>query len=234
MSENVSFTLFGKQHLCVLTLILSCMILLPILKRRGIAPGKIKIVAYILAGILLIIKIGEPIYRLSEGEAWQTQLPIQMCDIGAFLICIFLFKQKKLLFELSYFWALGGGIQAALTPDLKYGFPHTDFLFFFITHGLAMIYVIYAVVMFEYRPYLSSILRTFYATIIFALLITPVNLILDENYLFLRAKPEGQTLLSFLGPWPWYIVSLTAVSLIIFFVYYSPFLVQDLIKKNSE
>ena len=42
------------------------------------------------------------------------------------------------------------------------------------------------------------------------------------DYFFLRAKPADPSLLDFLGPWPWYILSTEGVALILFLLIYLP------------
>ena len=43
-----------------------------------------------------------------------------------------------------------------------------------------------------------------------------INLLVEGNYMFLREKPKGGSLLDFLGPYPWYILVLEFVAFIIF------------------
>jgi hypothetical integral membrane protein (TIGR02206 family) len=225
------FSLLNGQHLLTIFIIGSVMITIPALVRRVNSTSLEKIVAMTIAGILLPSKIGEPLFKLYTGQEWQTQLPLQLCDVGAIAIALFLLHEKTLLFELGYFWGLGGGLQAVLTPDLQFGFPDINFIFFFFTHGLCLVGVMYAIIVFKYRPTIKSIGRVFFITLLYALIIIPVNLLLDTNYLYLSHKPIGASLLDFLGPWPWYILSLVLVSLVFFFLYYSPFFVADLIKR---
>ena len=59
---------------------------------------------------------------------------------------------------------------------------------------------------------------TLYAGAIFIL-----NRILGSNYLFLSSKPPAATLLDYLGSWPWYILSMEAIGLILVVLMYLPF-----------
>jgi hypothetical integral membrane protein (TIGR02206 family) len=49
-------------------------------------------------------------------------------------------------------------------------------------------------------------------------------LISGANYGFLRAKPPQASLLDLLGPWPWYILALDALAVVLFTLLYLPFL----------
>ena len=233
MNQTPTFTQFGSQHFVSAILIVLAMIFIPVIIRQANSKSVTQITAVILASILLVFKVGEPIYRIAIGEAWQTQLPLQLCDIGAIAIALFLLRENSLLFKLGYFWGLGGGIQSILTPDLQVGFPHINFFFYFVPHGLSMICVLYAIVVFKHRPTLKSVSQVFLITLLYAAIIYPVNILLDANYLFLMSKPHGTTLLTFLGPWPWYILSLMGVAFFVFFIYYSPYLVIDFIKRRK-
>jgi uncharacterized membrane protein YwaF len=54
--------------------------------------------------------------------------------------------------------------------------------------------------------------------------------------MFLCRPPEGETIISLLGPWPWYILGIEGVGLVVVFILYIPFLIKDIIDKlqNKE
>ncbi|MFQ5771825.1 MAG: TIGR02206 family membrane protein, partial [bacterium] len=107
-----------------------------------------------------------------------------------------------------------------------------DFLIYFTMHGLIIISAIYATVLFKLRPTLKSIWRTFLTTLLYTLVIIPVNLLLNANFLYIFHKPNNPSLLDYLGPWPWYVLSLVFLCPIIFFFYYSPFWITDILRKS--
>ena len=113
-------------------------------------------------------------------------------------------------------------------------FPHIDFFYYFIGHGLIIIGVIYATVLFKYRPVLKSIWRAFVGLVFYAALVAPINWILGTNYMYLFGKPKVQSLYDYLGPLPWYLLSLIPVAFFFFFLYYSPFWVTDLVRKRRQ
>jgi len=232
-ADAPAFVMFGEQHLVTMTVLLVITVFVPLVVTKLASNRVVAFVAIGLSLLLLFLKIAEPIIRASTWEELREMLPLHLCDIGAILSCIMLINRSYRLYEITYFWALGGTVQALLTPDLTYGFPHSSFLFYFVTHGLIIVNVIYATVLFKYRPTLMSIWRAFVVTAGYAILIAPINLLLNTNYLYLCHKPASASILDFLGPWPWYLLSLIPVSFIIFFIYYLPFLTTDLITKRK-
>ena len=56
------------------------------------------------------------------------------------------------LYELAYFWGLGGTVQAVLTPDLDTRFPSFDFFRYFIAHGGIVVSVLAMTIGLRLRP----------------------------------------------------------------------------------
>ena len=54
-------------------------------------------------------------------------------------------------------------------------------------------------------------------------LVFVADVLFNSNYMFLRMKPSNGSLLDFLGPYPWYILSLEGVAFIIFLVLWLTF-----------
>lgn len=228
------FVAYSTSHIAALLIILALCVFLPSLIKRLNSETATRIVSISLGVLLLLSKLLEPFFRLASFGSWQNDLPLHLCDIAGILTGVLLINRSYLLYEINYFWALGGTALAVLTPELRNGFPHVDFYFYFFTHGMIIVCIIFATRVFNYRPTLKSIWRAFLATAGYAALIAPVNWILGTNYLYLCGKPRNATLFDYLGPWPWYLLSLVPASFIIFFIYYSPFWVADLIRRKSS
>jgi hypothetical integral membrane protein (TIGR02206 family) len=143
-------------------------------------------------------------------------LPLHLCDLLLILGVAVLFTRRLALAEVVYYWAAAGTLMAILTPDVRYGFPHSRFVVFFGFHGLVIAMMAVAVAGMRLEPRRGSALRTWLLTNAYAALVALVNQAWGTNYMFLCQKPRGSTLLDLLGPWPWYVVAGSAVALGLF------------------
>jgi uncharacterized membrane protein YwaF len=62
---------------------------------------------------------------------------------------------------------------------------------------------------------------------------TLVDWVLDSNYGYLRAKPAQASLYDYLGPWPWYLLSLEALAVALFLLCYAPFALLDRLRRGE-
>ena len=108
--------------------------------------------------------------------------------------------RSRLAYELTYFWGFSGTLQAILTPDLEEPFSHPLYLSYFFTHGLIILGALYGTLVFRFRPSPRSMVRVYVITAIYCfVLILPLNYLIDANYVYMRYKPAGASLLDYLG-----------------------------------
>jgi len=224
--------LFGPSHLAVLAVIVLSSVILVVLARRS--PGGVasRDIAVCLSGLLLLNKVAvyATIYVTGEFDL-PDALPMHLCDWSAIAAIIALLWRKQLAFELAYFWGLGGTLQATLTPDLRFDFPDIRFLTFFISHGGTLVAIVFLTLGMRMRPYPMSLVRIFIWSNIYLAAAGTVDFLLGSNYGYLRHKPLNPSLLDYLGPWPFYILSLEGIALLSYLVYYTPFFIADLVEK---
>jgi hypothetical integral membrane protein (TIGR02206 family) len=104
------------------------------------------------------------------------------------------------------------------TPVLDMSFPHFRFFHFFYTHIGIVITALYFTWVKGYRPTFKGIIKTMVALNVLLPIVFAINIFFQGNYMFLRTKPTNGSLLDFLGPYPWYILSLEGVTFFIFVV----------------
>jgi hypothetical integral membrane protein (TIGR02206 family) len=75
----------------------------------------------------------------------------------------------------------------------------------------------------RFRPTFKSIGITMVFLNVMLVILVGVNYITGGNYMFLARKPDTASLLDVLGPYPWYLLSLEAVALVLFLLLYAPF-----------
>jgi hypothetical integral membrane protein (TIGR02206 family) len=164
------------------------------------------------------------IYR-GVGGSWSSarDLPIQLCDITEFVAAAALWWRLPLLIELTYFWGLGGSLQALLTPDLNDPFPTYPYMQFYLAHGGIVVAAIFLVIGLRLYPRPGSVLRIIAITLAFTALVAGVDVLTGGNYMYLRRPPVAGSLLDFMGAWPWYIATGAGLAVVILAVLDAPF-----------
>jgi hypothetical integral membrane protein (TIGR02206 family) len=84
------------------------------------------------------------------------------------------------------------------------------------------------VVVEKMRPTWKSLGRVMIWMNVYMLAVGGVNALLGSNYLFIARPPETASLIDLLGPWPWYLLSLEGIGLVLFLLLYLPFAIRDL------
>ena len=220
------FQLFGTAHLLALSVIAALALGLPLLLRRR-APGMVTSVAWLLGALLLAQEVAQAAWLWRSLGLGLHLLPLDLCTLSVFFTAWVLITRSRRIYEIVYFWGLGGTTQALVTPELFQGFPSAAFMFFFAGHGLVVIGVVYATFVLRLRPYPRSILRVAAMTLALAAAVFLLNLLLGTNFMYLMAKPMQPSVLDWFGPWPWYLAGLFATALLTFAVLYLPWLVID-------
>lgn len=229
------FPLFSTTHITLLLVITIIIATLLIILKKFNSSKINKFFTLSLAFLILALEISSYIWKIS-ADKWSLagSLPLHICGISAYLsVIMLLIPSKYTLFEITYFWGLGGATMALLTPNLNHPFYHFMFFKFFITHSLIITAVLYMIVIEGKRPSHKSVLRTFVITNIYMLIIGMINKALDANYLYICHKPGNTTLLDYMGPWPYYIIAMEFSALLIFYLLYIPFSIKSTIQKVS-
>lgn len=222
--EGEPFRLFSLSHLSVLLLLLCCIGLLfkfRVTLRRQKASRMVRLG---LAGVLFMSEAAFQLwYVLTNNWSAAEVLPLQLCSVSLLAAILMLLARSYRIYEITYFWGVGGAGQAMLTPELFYPFPHFRFFHFFVAHMAIILACLHMTWVEQYKPSVRSLWKAFGMLNVLLVIALIVNHITGGNYLFVSYKPSNPSLLDYLGPFPWYIVSLEAVALLLFYVLYLPF-----------
>lgn len=214
------FIMFSTVHLSVL-IVIAFLVITLYWQRRNLQENvaRLKMLERFFALSLLAMDIGYHIWLISTGR-WglDDALPLELCSISLFVSIILLLTGNRHLIDFVIFAGIGGALQALATPVLDMDFPHFRFFHFFYTHAGIILTGLYFVWVRGYEPTFKGVLKTMLIINAILPIILTVNWLFDGNYMFLRMKPRNGSLLDFLGPYPWYILSLEAVAFILFTV----------------
>lgn len=219
---SVNFHLLGPAHLAILAAVPLLAAILAAVQRK-LPPGS-RWLRLTLAALILLDTVLWYIDLSLHGQlTFPDSLPLELCDATLFLILIALVTLSPLIFDLAYYGALAGSSMALLTPNLWEPFPSVSTVQFFVAHGLVITAVLYLVWSGLARPRPGSVVRAMIFVNVWAAIVGVFDWLFQTDYMFLRARPENVSLLSFLGPWPWYIASSECVALGLFWLLYLPF-----------
>jgi hypothetical integral membrane protein (TIGR02206 family) len=212
-----------EEHVLPLLIIALCIAVVLFASRRW--PGRwVDHGARVIAVAVVLAEVGWWVISIAYGT-WTVQwsLPLHLCEAGCFVVAAALWWRARFAFEMSYFWGLGGTLPGLFSPSIPGHFPDPVFFQYYAQHGLLVLGAFYLVIALRMRPARRAVLRVSLATAVYAAAVGVVDFVTNGNYLFLRDLPPTRTLLDYMGPWPWYIVTLTIGAILVFNLLYLPF-----------
>ncbi len=222
-NKGAPFEQFGPAHLAALLVILAGAVGLWVFRRR-LASARAFRLGF--AALLLLNELGWHAWHAAHG-LWTVQalLPLNLCNLLVFGSVYTLVTLDQVGYEFVYLLGIPAASQVLLTPALgPYGFPHILFFQIFISHGGVVLAALYLTFVQKMRPRgWQAVRRVALWTTLYAAAIFLLNPLIGGNYLFLAHKPPAATLIDFLGPWPWYILSMETIGLALVAVMYLPF-----------
>lgn len=227
------FSTFSDVHLITIAFFfIGCILLFLFRNKLTEHSKKTRVVLF---SVLLFFEITYQSWLLFTGN-WElsSSLPLQLCTISTYLCLILLITNRFQVFEIVFFTGIGGALQAILTPELFYNFPHFRFIQFFTSHALIIWICLFYVFSMKYRPTFKSIGKTFIFLNVLSFFVFFINKFTGGNYMFLAHKPTNASVIDYLGPYPWYIASLEALAFIMFFILFIPFLITNKVKLKNK
>ena len=164
------------------------------------------------------------IMTIISGEfSVQEELPLHICRVMALTIPFAMYYRNRKWMGVLYFLVMAGTLQANITPEITYGFPHHSYITYWLLHSMLVVIPIYSVFVYNFRFDLKDLWRAFLVINLYMVLITIFNVLTESNYMYTLRKPPVATALDLFGPWPWYLVVSEFIALVLFFLFYIPF-----------
>jgi hypothetical integral membrane protein (TIGR02206 family) len=155
----------------------------------------------------------------------REHLPIHMCRLADLALPVVMIWRRQRLYEVVYYWGLSALLQASLTPTVEASFPHFYYFRYWFAHCGLIVAVVYATAVYDMRPAASGIWWALAAMNLLLLVSVPFNLLLGANYFYVCRKPPVASLLDYLGPWPWYLLTVQVVATAHFAAAYLPIMI---------
>ena len=233
--EAEPFILFGKDHLLAILSVILTAIFFPLFLKQASATIKHRF-GYILACILILNELIKPYYHTQFfGYDLLNVLPFHMCALSAFSISIFLLTNKRIFYEVAFFWGIGGGLMALLQPDTPLDFPDPVFIIFYLSHGAMLLAIGHASIALENRPNLDSVKKAIVVSLVVIVVIYFINSILGPpaNFWYLGARPDGTSIMDLMPDPPRHIPIVITLGLIMFSIIYLPYWLYDRLKAKD-
>jgi hypothetical integral membrane protein (TIGR02206 family) len=226
--DGPPFEYFGLAHLTVIGMVILCIVAILLLRDRFTERQR----AWMRYGLAILIVVSESSWHVwaLATKQWsiQVMLPLWLCSLTAWLSPLMLIWKMERVYEFIYLMGITGASQAILTPSLTiYGFPHFRFIEFFVLHGALIMGAVWMTAVEKMRPTRRSIIRVVIAMNLFWAFTGLVNELIGSNYLYTHTKLPTPSLLDYLGPHPWYLLSMEAIGLALMLLLYLPFELRD-------
>ena len=220
-----SFELFGLSHWTAILIFIFLLIFLPSYSKSHLSINQQKSLGNIL-GFLIFINF--PIWVLLEfiGGSFDVKLhlPLHLCRFANLLLPFVMLRRNEFLFQILFYWGLSGMFQAIITPDIVQDFPHFHYFRFFIGHHLMIVALMYVIIVYKMKPTIEGLKNSFFGLNLFLVIAFLANILLDANYFWIMEKPPTGSLLDYMGPWPWYILTAEFLALAHFALAYFIFI----------
>ena len=183
-------------------------------------------IRYVLGGLLIFAVLMDPVIifnRWGMGETgwalfWSSALPLYLCDVVSLVAAHALFTKSTHTTEITYCWGLAGTTQGLLTPTLSYDWNTVDYYKFFLQHGGVPVAACLLVWGMGILPEKGAFRRVVYWSWIYIAVIILINLGIQQNYGFLNGKPNYPTMFDYMGPYPYYLITLQAMAFGLYYV----------------
>ena len=231
MPEGVGFKLYDSTHLAWLGFfVLLCVSSVIVYKKLNAKHRNIMRTA--IAVTVIALETIKNCVAAAIGDFHIGHLPFHLCGINVLLVTFCIFKRVKTVENFLYYIGIPGALLALLTPDWT-AMPCNNFFHIhsFVIHMFLVLYPFVLVAGGDLHPDLKSMPKCILLLIGFAIPALVLNIIFDQNFMFLM-NTAGIGFLglfeSFFGHHQWAFPILLPI---VMFIMALPILIINKIKK---
>jgi hypothetical integral membrane protein (TIGR02206 family) len=221
-----AFKLFGVAHCLAMLTTVAVAVVLTRYARSKPDEKILKRVRYTMATLLVVAVALDPIltlrrYGMGEmgwGVVVDSSLPLYLCDVVSIFLAYALVTKNQRVTEIGYLWGCAGTIQGLITPTLWFDGTTIEFYIFFLQHGGVPVAAVFLIWGLKIVPQKGAWVRAFYWSWGYMAIVMTINWMIGKNYGFLNGLPEVHTLFSYMGPYPYYLITLQAIAFTLYFI----------------
>jgi hypothetical integral membrane protein (TIGR02206 family) len=224
---------FDAHHLIAIFFSVFIIITIPFIGKVLKQKNRKKFI-YILISVALLQEIVDYIARYNfDGFNFAEDLPLHICSYALFMSAYSLYFKNQFCFEFSYLLGVTGTFIAILTPEFNDFDGWVMYVTYFMHHSLIPTFSLWNI-------YVDGMslrkLSIPYSLIFLAIIAVPVGIICwltGGNYMYLARIPNVENPLVF-GEWPFYLIYLNIIGVILMIVASSPFYIFNYLNNRSE
>lgn len=220
----MGFSLYGTFHIGWLLFTILFVIVVSKYFRESDDKRR-KVIQKSLAWFLVLFEIVKNTYLVVHNQFTVSYLPFELCSLAMFAILIHAYTNNLIVGDMLYNIFLPGGIAALLfcnwTDRSIYEFMCS---FSFIFHMVLVAYCVMTLYAGVIKPNIKRIGYSILFLLIAAIIIYPLNKLLNTNFMFLNTPSPGSPLvpLEQIFGNPGYIFGLAILIAILWFILYLP------------
>lgn len=217
-SGSEPFAAFAPAHLLALALFVLAASLLFAFRRRIRSSPRLTLgLRFALLAALAASELSLHIWYVTQ-DAWNARftLPLELCSLMLLAAILMLITRSRFLAGLLFFAGIGGALQALITPNLAYAYPHFRFVQFFVAHAAIILSALYMVWIERFHATWRTVLTAMLSLNAIALAVYILDGLLGANYMFLRGKPDTPSVLDLFGDYPLYLLAEELLALLTF------------------
>jgi hypothetical integral membrane protein (TIGR02206 family) len=228
-----SFETFGLPHCIAMAVTAIAAVTMIIYQRSATVTAEKKHRMNVILGIILFIAVAmDPLLTWLRYDAQphiaaklvrETALPLYLCDVVSLFLAYALITRSQRFAEIGYLWGIAGTVQGLITPTLYFSWDTPEYYAFFAQHGGVPVAALALAFGTELSPAKGAFRRAIYWSWGYMAVVFLLNNLLNANYGFINGKPAVGTLFDYMGPYPWYLITLQFVAFTFYFLLLLPF-----------
>jgi len=185
------------------------------------------------AFVLVLDEAWKMFWLMVGGNYLLKYLPFHLCSINIFIIAYHSFRPGKALDNFLYTVCIPGALSALLFPTWT-SLPFSNFMHLhsFTVHILLAAYPVILLIGGDIRPNLKEVPKSLGLLAAFGIIALMINILLNENFMFLMYAEEGNPLLIFENAFGSHLIGFPVIIAAILFVMYMPITIYQKYKSK--